>query len=453
MSFLLRPDGAMTIGIRLVGGAAILLLGSWSAISFLSSMGCAARSRGVSTPVDAARAVRDPALDARLTALRARLDELARPTFEFWHVHGPDRAHGGFHGTLDRHGNPIAPTDKSLIQTVRHLWAMSMWYERKQAAPDVKALADGLYAFLMSSFRDAADDQFYLTVSETGAPVDRQKLLAGQALAIYALTEYARVFHHAAAGAQALATFHALDGLHDARFGGYIQLAPDMRKETVAQVHLLEAFTALDSYSHDSTVRARLEEMAAVVADRLLQKGGSLDRAFLPDWTPIGTPAVNYGHDMESGWLLLEAARALGRPADPKLVGAAKTMILGAARTGYDAAKGGYFEEGPPGGAPAKLDKVWWAQAEALLGLWRAYELTGDVTLLDRLDGTLRFVETALADPVDGEWFWSLRPDGGFGEKGDIKGSAWKASYHTLRALVFTEGWIAAAQQVPATAP
>ncbi len=47
------------------------------------------------------------------------------------------------------------------------------------------------------------------------------------------------------------------------------------------------------------------------------------------------------------------------------------------------------------------------------------YELTGDVTLLDRLDGTLRFVETALADPVDGEWFWSVRPDGSFGEKGD----------------------------------
>ena len=438
----------MAIGFRPARRAAILSL-CW----LLASVGCAARSPAASPAI--AGPVKSPAMprDERLPQIRARLDKLAHAAFQFWRVHGPDREQGGFHGTLDRHGNPIEPTDKSLIQTVRHLWAMSMWYERRQPEPEVKALADGLYTFLMAHFRDPADEQFYLTVSRAGDPVDRSKLLAGQALAIYALTEYARVFRVQAAGMQALATFHAIDtSLHDAKFGGYVQLIEgplsvnEVRKETNTEVHLLEAFTALYAATQDRLVRSRLAEMGAAVANHLLQKEGYLDKAFLADWTPIGAPGVNYGHDLETGWMLLEAARALGMPDDPKLAGAARTIILNSASAGYDAAKGGYFEEGPPGGAPTKLEKGWWGQAEALLGLWRGYELTGDRAMLDRLDGTLRFIETTLADPVDGEWFWSVQPDGSFGEKGDIKGSAWKASYHTLRALVFTGDWIAAAQ-------
>jgi hypothetical protein len=54
----------------------------------------------------------DPALGPRLKMLRDRLSRLGRGTFEFWRAHGPDVTYGGFHGTLDRAGQSIAPTNK-----------------------------------------------------------------------------------------------------------------------------------------------------------------------------------------------------------------------------------------------------------------------------------------------------------------------------------------------------
>jgi mannobiose 2-epimerase len=343
-----------------------------------------------------------------------------------------------------------------LIQTARHLWAMSMWYQRKQPTPEVRVMADSLYRFLMAHFRDPASNEFHFTVTQAGALVEPRKILAAQALTIYALCRYARAFESTEAAAQAMATFRAIDArTHDAVHGGYLQirdgfwLDPATEKETNTQVHLLEAFTALYATNHDAVVRARLEELAKICAGTLLQKSGYVHKDFRADWSLLGTPSVSYGHDMETGWLLLEAARVLGRPRDAFLVAAARTMIVNAATAGYDPIKGGYFQEGPPGGAPTtlrtKLEKSWWAQAEALLGLWRAFELTHDPTWLDHLEATLGFIETALWDGAYGEWYSGVLPDGRLGADGDVKGNAWKASYHTLRAPTFVEGWITAA--------
>jgi mannobiose 2-epimerase len=445
------------------------------AMPALAAPSCAAAPRAPSTTVATAGAGTvaagaisnpaplDPALIPRLDALRARLDRLGQETFEFWRVHGPDPRYGGFYGTLDRQGHPAAPTDKGLTQTARHLWAMSTWYERKQPTPEVKALADNLYHFLLAHFYDPASHEFYFTVSQAGALVEPRKILAAQALSIYALSQYARAFGSSEAGRYALATFQAVDArAHDTAAGGYKQindafwLPPGSEKETNTQVHLMEAFTALYAYGHDATVRARLEEQMAICTDKLLQPSGYLHRDFRLDWSLVGAPAVSYGHDMETGWLLLEAARVLGRLDDARLVGAAKTMILGPAAAGYDAEQGGYFEEGPPGAAPVKREKIWWTQAEALLGLWRMFELTRDPVLLDRFERTLGFIERHQRDAEYGEWFWGVLPDGSIGPSGDGKGNAWKASYHTVRALVFSAAWIeqaTAAARARAAAP
>jgi mannobiose 2-epimerase len=403
---------------------------------------------GAGTPPPA-RLVVDATLALRLAALRDRLDALGKETFEFWRAHGPDRELGGFFGTLDRRGNKIAPTDKGLIQTARHLWAMSTWYERKQPTPELKALADGLYQFLMARFYDPASREFSFTVTEAGALVEPRKILQAQALTIYALVAYARAFGAAQAGAQALATFQAVDArAHDATYGGYQQindapwLPPDTQKETNTQIHLMEALTSLYAYGHDATVRARLEELMAIAAGKLLQPGGYIHRFFRMDFSPIGPATVSYGHDMETGWLLLEAARAVGRGDDATLLAAAQRMIAGPAAAGYDAAAGGFFDEGIPGAGPTKREKIWWVQAEALLALWRLFELTGDGALLQRLEGTLSFIEEHQRDRAYGEWFWGLLPDGTLGPSGDVKGNAWKASYHTIRSLVFTQAWI-----------
>ncbi|HEY4159680.1 MAG TPA: AGE family epimerase/isomerase, partial [Polyangiaceae bacterium] len=161
---------------------------------------------------------------ARVQALRARLDALARSEFEFWATHGPDPKYGGFYGTLDRAGQPITPSNKGLIQQARQLWTFSMWFEKKQRTPDVRRIAENQYHFLIEHFYEPQSHEFVFTVSESGAPVDPKKVLYAEAFAIYGLSEYARVFHVPDAARYALECFKSLDArAHDAQYGGYDQ--------------------------------------------------------------------------------------------------------------------------------------------------------------------------------------------------------------------------------------
>jgi mannobiose 2-epimerase len=388
-------------------------------------------------------------VEARLLRIQTRLDKLAMDDWAFWKAHGPDREHGGFHGTLDRRGNPIPPTDKGLIQTARHLWSTSLWYEKKERTPEVKALSDDLYRFLMKRFYDGGAGEFHFKVSRSGEPVETKKVLYANAFAIYALTQYARAYEVSEAGLIAHACFRALDArAHDVKFGGYDQrndpawLSPGAEKETNTHLHLMEAFSSLYAYGKDPVVKERLGELIQLFTTKILQKEGYARKEFLLDWSPFGEPAVSYGHDIETAWLLVEAAESFGQPDEPTILKAALTLGSNSAEWGYDSKHGGFFEEGIPAGTPVKREKIWWIQAEALPGLYELHRLSKDAKHLDRLEKTLDFIEAHQVDREFGGWYWGALEDGRLGPRGDNKGEEWKASYHELRALVLTSEWI-----------
>ncbi len=138
----------------------------------------------------------------------------------------------------------------------------------------------------------------------------------------------------------------------------------------------------------------------------------------------------------------MDALAALGSPLEPHVTRVAQALGKHSAELGIDRQKGGYFEEGVPGGAPSKLEKIWWIQAEALPGLWWLYRLSNDVSYLDRFESTLAWIEARQVDREYGEWFWGITTDGNIGPHGDHKGEEWKAEYHALRATLFTADWI-----------
>ena len=355
----------------------------------------------------------------------------------FWKTRGPDPVHGGFYGKHDRRGDPVENEDKGLIQQARHLWSFSTWYTRRERTPEIKAVADSTYAFIRDHFLDPKDGEYVYRVSRDGTHVvDAKKLL------------YAESF--------ALACFRSIDRrAHDAARLGYDQtgepgwLAPGAQKDTNTHIHLLEAFTALYRQGADSTVRARLEELVRVIVTRVVQPSNYAHKEFYADWRIHEKPVVSYGHDLETAWLLVDALDALGTPLDPQVRQVVLSLGKHAADLGFDADQGGYFEEGAPGGAPTKREKIWWVQAEALPGLWWLYRLGSDVAYLDRLERTLSWIETRQVDHEYGEWFWGINPDGSIGPRGDHKGEEWKAEYHALRATLFTSDWIKEALSQP----
>lgn len=390
----------------------------------------------------------DPAVARRLAALSSRLAPLAARTASFWFEHGPDTAFGGFHGTLDRQGNPASPDDKGLIQETRHLWMLSTWYERREDSRAVAELARETYEFIRESFVDVADGAFVYKVSRDGnRVVDARKQLFAESYAIYALATYGRVFDVEEAIELSLSRFSSIDASrHDAVFGGYDQrgdpgsLSAGAEKDTNTHLHLLEAFTALYEATAAPRVAARLNELIDLFATRLLRPVGYVHSEFELDWTPFGAPRVSYGHDLETAWLLLEAARVVGRANDPSVRSAARAMAEHSAGLGQDATNGGYFEAGTPNGPTNDFDKIWWVQFEAMAGLWWAYELSSDPLQLDRLTSTLDWIELTEDLPA-GEWFAASNAQGGPAGP-DYKGDEWKASYHSVRALVFVQDWM-----------
>jgi cellobiose epimerase len=441
--------GALGLGDGLTGSAASDAGATADAGSVSSDAGAGALPDASHAPdASSAPAPLDPALGRRLSALSSRLALLGERTSAFWFEHGPDTELGGFHGTLDRQGNPVAPEDKGLIQQTRHLWMLSTWCERRGATAPLLALARQQYSFVRDSFVDGTDGAFVYKVSRDGSRVvDNRKQMFAESYAIYALATYGRVLGDPEATALALRRFASIDqARHDAQNGGYDQrndpgtLSVGAAKDTNTHLHLMEAFSALYEASGDPRVATRLNELVDLFVSRLRQPTGYVPAEFTLAWAPVGTPLISYGHNLETAWLLLEAARVLGRLEDPTLRVAALDIAETSAGPGFDRQRGGFFEAGPVGGAANDLDKVWWVQFEAMEGLWWAYELSADPTYLDQIESTLSWIERTEDLPV-GEWFAMTNADGS-AAGADYKSDEWKASYHTVRGLVFLKDWI-----------
>ena len=390
----------------------------------------------------------------RVAHAKLRIEVLLEDSMRFWLTHGRDAEHGGFHATLNRLGEPIEPSTKGLVQQTRHLWTFSAYYRLNPTADAarrtvVRQCAAELFRFIVQHFRDPSDGEFYFRVDRKGNPLDRSKHLYANSFAIYALAEYALAFGVAEAKAHALACFSSLDkSSHDAQFGGYYQtnrpnwLGPGAAKDTNTHIHLMESLTALYGATKDPLVRQRAEELLRVVLTKHVQPSRETHAEFTRDFSPIGAPTISYGHDIETAWLLFDSIDTLGLKDRTKLREQAFQLGLNAATQGFDPKLGGFFEEGIPNGAPTKLEKVWWVQAEAIAGLCRLFRYRAEPRLLEQLEATLDFIETYLRDPNLGEWYWSVLPDGSFGQHRDIKGAEWKSSYHVVRALLFARNWM-----------
>ena len=76
--------------------------------------------------------------------------------------------------------------------------------------------------------------------------------------------------------------------------------------------------------------------------------------------------AISYGHEIETSWLLCEAADTL---ADDALLARVSAVALrladGVLERGYDAANGGILYELSPNGH-LDTNKEWWVQAEGV---------------------------------------------------------------------------------------
>ena len=384
-----------------------------------------------------------------LEQLRAEVaQELTSNILPFWINRMTDPA-GGYYGRRDGNGNLVDGAEKGLILNARILWTFSQAY-RILGKPEYLEAATRAKDYIADHFVDQEFGGAYWSVDSEGKPLDTKKQFYAIAFAVYGLAEYYR-----AAGGDALDLAISLyrsieEHSFDSELNGYIEACmrdwgkiEDMRlsdkdenfaKTMNTHLHILEAYTGLYRVWKDEGLHSQLSNLIRIFLDKIIQPDGHLGLFFDENWTLHGV-MQSFGHDIETSWLLVEAAEVLCESGDPmdRLL---YLECLGASRELAAAATEGLTSEGmtyeyDPASGYRKDDRDWWVQAEAVVGYLNRWQLAGDPADLERSLAEWDYIKRAIIAP-DGEWYWGRRPDASV-NLADDRAGFWKCPYHNGR--------------------
>jgi mannobiose 2-epimerase len=367
----------------------------------------------------------------------------------YWMTYVPDHEHGGFYGQLsaDNQPNPLAP--KGSVLNARILWTFAAAYGRSQN-PAHLATARRAYDYFTTHFIDPDHGGVYWLVDHLGQPLDTKKQLYALAFSLYGLAEYYRASGDEAALTHAQALFYSIElGGFDRLKGGYYEAfardwecLDDLRlsdkdanaeKTTNTHLHILEAYTTLYQVWPDPQVRQQLRALLLHFTDHIIDpRTQHLTLFFDEDWQPQ-PDVVSFGHDVEAAWLLLDAAKALRESYLLTHFQKVAVQLALAAAEGL-APDGSLRYEREPDGRWAD-DRHWWVQAEAVVGFYTAFQVSGDARFQAYSEGAWRFIQAHILDRGQGEWHWGVRADYSL-MPGEDKVGPWKCPYHNSRACL-----------------
>jgi mannobiose 2-epimerase len=398
---------------------------------------------------------------------------------DIWYPLTVDTLYGGFLSDFNYQWQPAGPQNKMLVAQTRHVWTAS------QAARFFKddryrRIAEHGFHFLKEKMWDTEYGGFYMIRNRQGGSVSGsygdEKRTYGIAFAIYALASYYGTTGDTAALNLAQKTFYWMDRhSRDPEYGGYfnnlqrdgswsfISNDPSAAydagmaayKDFNSSIHILEAFTELYHVWPDSLLHKRLIEILELVRDTFTRKEGYLQLFWHRDWTPVtfmdssdavrrqnyGLEHVSFGHDVETGYLLLEASHALGLANDSKTLTIAKKMVDHALSKGWDGDKGGFYYEGSYlTGSDSVIiinpSKSWWVQAEGLNALLLMARLfPGEERYFRLFKQQWAYIKEFQIDHEHGGWY-TMGLDRSPRAKQAAKASDWKVNYHDSRALM-----------------
>jgi mannobiose 2-epimerase len=370
--------------------------------------------------------------------------ELLTNILPFHEQYSIDLGQGGFYGRVDNDRTIHMDSPKGLVQYSRLLWSYAHAY-RAYREPVYLRLAQRAYEFLLDHFLDEQYGGFFWLVDAQGRPLEKQKMIYGQAFAIYGFSEYSLATGEKKSLDTAVALFGTLEqNAVDPRYGGYFDVfqqdwlfteainvdetAEPTVKSMNTHLHMLEAYTNLLRAWESPQLRDRLHALIRIMLEHIIdQKSGQMELHFSAEWKSL-TDHVSYGHDIEASWLLVEAAELLG---DEKLLAEVVQLALYMAQVVYDE---GLNSDGSLRDEGQSDDRTWWVQTEAMVGFLNAYQLNGKQHFLQASLGCWQYGQEALLDRRYGEWIWGLDTNGSPIPR--EKAGLWKAPYHNGRACM-----------------
>ena len=374
----------------------------------------------------------------------------------FWQERMVDYRQGGFYGRIDGYNVLHPDAEKGAVLNARILWTFAAAARVLNNTP-YRILAARAYDYLMQRFMDREQGGIYWSLNADGTPLDTKKQTYAIAFAIYGLAEYVRLTNNQEALNAAIRLFEDLEA-HAYKWdnekiskckNGYVealtrdwQPIADMRLSEKDEngvftmnthLHVLEAYTNLyrvlknvqrdDVQGTKERITKQLRTLIDIFANRIFDPAtGHLMLFFDEKWQPSNTH-TSPGHDIEAAWLLHEALEVFG---DEELLNQTLPVIHSLAQAAED---------------DIMDEKEWWCYAEAVVGYlnqWKLYQEEKPIESninLELAEAAFHYIQTHLIDRENGEWFWTILPDGTPDRTHD-KAGFWKCPYHNSRMCI-----------------
>ena len=195
-------------------------------------------------------------------------------------------------------------------------------------------------------------------------------------------------------------------------------------------LHVFEGYAGLYQASRDPSVGQAMRRILEIYADKIYSPELHRQLVFFDKHYHSIIDLYSYGHDIESSWLIDWGCALLG---DAAL--SAKITVINSdlARSVYAHA---YRDHSLLNECERGVDnttRVWWVQAEAVLGFVNEYQKSGDPKYRDAAAGIWHYITEKILDKrPGGEWFWSVDASGVPASRQPIV-EPWKCPYHNGR--------------------
>ncbi|GHU95955.1 cellobiose 2-epimerase [Clostridia bacterium] len=350
-----------------------------------------------------------------------------------------DRENGGYYGYVDFDLNTDKNAVKGVILNSRILWFFSNAKETEYA--------EHAYKFLTRNCMDIENGGVYWSLNADGTPADTTKHCYNQAFAIYALAAYYELTGDRNALRHAYDLFSVIetkcadpDGYGEAYDRKWNPAGNEKLSENGVEakrtmntlLHVFEAYSGLYQADKDPKVAEKMRKILEIFKDKVFNPELERQEVFFDEDYNSLIDLQSYGHDIEASWLIDWGTSLLGDKALTAEIGEiTKKLAANVYNLAYhDSSLWNERDRGEE-----NKSRIWWVQAEAVLGFFNQYQKTGDWKYLNAVREILTYIDEKLVDKRDGsEWFWELDENGEPTSRKPIV-EPWKCPYHNGRMI------------------
>ena len=369
---------------------------------------------------------------------------------DYWMNNAIDKINGGFIGKIDNENNVGASASKGAVLNARILWSFSAGYNQYKNKNYLDT-ATRAFEYIEKYFFDKEFGGVFWTVDAKGNMLDSKKQIYAQAFCIYGLSEYYIASKNTKALNTALELFNSIEEYsYDALMKGYLDaftrewVEPDdfrlsakdanEKKTMNTHLHIIEAYSNLYKIHQSSALKNKIIELLELFDTYFINQKTFHLKLFFDEAWKEKPYVISYGHDIEAAWLLQRCAEIIE---DENWIQIFKqhAIKIAAAAAGGLGNDGGMWYEYDESHQTLIKEKHWWVQAEAIVGFFNAWQLSGDEKYLHYAINNWQFIKQYIIDKINGEWFWGIREDYSIMQSED-KISLWKCPYHNTRACL-----------------